>query len=139
MSLYTAYKTSASRENTGARIVKGSNEDGTEIAFFVARQGKTNTGYKLAAERAFKPHRSAIKGGTISNETSDAIMLDLFCGHLLKGWENVRDENGEELVFNIDNAKKLMTDLPDLYEELVSASNDISLYLDSNREASAKN
>lgn len=139
MSLYAAYKTNAKSENQGVRIVKGSNEDGTEIAFFVARQGKSNTSYKLASERAFKPHRAAIKGGNLSNEQAESILLDLFCGHLLKGWENVRDEEGNELPFNVENAKKVMNDLPDLYAELTEASSDISLFLDSNREADAKN
>lgn len=139
MSLYAAYKTDTSRENQGARIVKGSNEDGTEIVFIVARTGKSNTTYKLASERAFRPHKAAIKAGNLSNDTAEALLLDLFCGHLLKGWENVRDESGVELPFNEQNAKKLMQDLPDLYQELVEASNDVSLFLDSNREADAKN
>lgn len=139
MSLYAAYKTDTSRENQGARIAKGSNEDGTEIVFIVARTGKSNTTYKLASERAFRPHKAAIKAGNLSNDTAEALLLDLFCGHLLKGWENVRDESGAELPFNEQNAKKLMQDLPDLYQELVEASNDVSLFLDSNREADAKN
>ena len=105
MSLYAAYKTDTSRENLGARIEKGSNEDGTKIVFIVARTGKTNTSYKLASERAFKPHKAAIKAGNLSNETAEALLLDLFCGDLLKGWENVRDEDGKELPFTVDNAK----------------------------------
>lgn len=139
MSIYKQYKTDAARENQGARIEKGSNEDGTQIVFIIARTGKTNTSYKLASERAFKPHKAAIKAGNLSNETAEVLLMDLFCGHLLKGWENVRDEDGKELPFSVDNAKKLMTDLPDLYAELTEASNDVSLFLDSNREADAKN
>lgn len=139
MSLYKAYKTDTSRENQGARIVKGSNEDGTEIVFIVARTGKSNTTYKLASERAFRPHKAAIKAGNLSNDTAEALLLDLFCGHLLKGWENVYAEDGSPMAFNETNAKKLMQDLPDLYQELVEASNDVSLFLDSNREADAKN
>lgn len=139
MSLYAAYKTDAARENLGARIEKGSNDDGSKIVFIVARTGKGNTTYKLASERAFKPHRAAIKGGNLSEETAESILLDLFCGHLLKGWENVRDESGSELPFSVENAKKLMTDLPDLYRELSEASSDVSLFLDSNRETDAKN
>lgn len=139
MSLYTAYKTNSKTEKEGVRIVKGSNDDNTEIAFYVARTGKTNTAYKLASERAFKPHRNAIKGGTMSNEQAEALLLDLFCGHLLKGWENVRDENDVEIPFSVEAAKKLMTDLPDLYAELSDASNDMSLYLDANRAEDAKN
>lgn len=139
MSIWAQYQTDKARENLGARIEKGSNEDGSKIVFIVARTGKGNTTYKLASERAFKPHKAAIKSGQLSNETAEAILLDLFCGHLLKGWENVRDKDDSEIPFNTENAKKLMLDLPDLYEELVTASNDVSLYLDSNREASAKN
>ena len=139
MSIYKAYKTDSSRENLGARIVKGSNEDGTEIAFLVGRAGKSNTTYKLASERAFKPHRAAIKSGTLSNEVAENLLLDLFCGHILKGWENVRDEQGAELQFTTENAKKLMNDLPDLYQELSDAANETANFLDSNREADAKN
>lgn len=139
MSIYRQYKTDAVRENKGARIVKGMNDDGSEIVFYVARTGKSNTSYKLASERAFKPHRAAIKNGSLSNETADQIMLDLFCGHLLKGWENVLDEQGAEIPYSVENAKKLMSDLPDLYSELLEVSNDASHFLDSNREEDAKN
>jgi hypothetical protein len=139
MSLYKQYKTDSSRENLGARIVKGSNDDGTEIVFMVSRAGKSNTTYKLASERAFKPHRQAIKAGTLSNEVAENLLLDLFCGHILKGWENVRNEQGADLPFSTENAKKLMTDLPDLYQELSDAANETANFLDSNREADAKN
>jgi hypothetical protein len=139
MSLYAAYKTDSSRENQGARIVKGSNADGTEIAFLVGRAGKSNTAYKLASERAFKSHRAAIKGGNLPEAVAENLLLDLFCGHVLKGWENVYAEDGSPLTFNEINAKKLMTDLPDLYQELSEAANEMANFLDSNREASAKN
>lgn len=139
MSIFAAYKTSSKSENEGVRIVKGSNEDGTEIAFYVARNGKTNTSFKLAQERAFKPHRAALKGGTMSDEQATTLLLDLFCGYLLKGWENVYDESEKAIPFSIENAKALMIALPDLYEELTEASNDMSLFLDSNRESDAKN
>lgn len=139
MSLYAAYKTDSSRESQGARIVKGSNEDGTQIVFIVARAAKSNVSYKLAQERAFKPHKTAIKGGNLSNEVAEQILLDLFCGHILKGWENVREESGVEIPFSEAAAKKLMLDLPDLYAELSDASNDLSLFLSSARESDAKN
>lgn len=140
MSIYKAYKTDSSRENLGARIVKGSNEDGTEIVFYVGRAGKSNTTYKLASERAFKPHRAAIKGGNLPEAVAENLLLDLFCGHVLKGWENVYTEDGSELLpFTESNAKKLMTDLPDLYQQLSEAANEMANFLDSNREADAKN
>lgn len=139
MSLFKQYKTDSAKEATGARIVKGHNDDGSEIVFLIARTGKGNTAYKLASERAFKGKRDAIKKGTLSNDEAETILLDLFCGHILKGWENVTDEQGAGIPFSAENAKKLMLELPDLYEELTQESNDISNFLDSNREADAKN
>lgn len=139
MSLYAAYRTDNTRETQGVRINKGSNEDGTEIVFIVARAANSNVSYKLAQERAFKPHKAAIKGGNLQNSVAEQILLDLFCGHILKGWENVRDENGNDLPFTEANAKKLMQDLPDLYAELDEASKELSQFLQATRESDAKN
>lgn len=139
MSIFKQYKTDANAENNGVRVEKGSNEDNSKIVFILARAGKSNTGYKLAFERATKPHKYAIQKGTLDEEISQAIVRDVFCGHVLKGWENVRDENGVDIPFSVENAKKLMVELPDLYEELSATASDNATFLDANREASAKN
>ena len=80
--------------------------------------GKTNKRYSKALEAATRPYRRQIELGTMNNDTAETLFLGVFVDTVLKGWENVKDANGNELPFNKQNAVKLLTDLPDVYDRL---------------------
>ena len=42
-----------------------------------------------------------------------------FATHLVTGWNNIVDKDGNELPFTTENAIKLLLDLPDLVNEMV--------------------
>lgn len=147
--LFKQYKTNADAEVNGVDYPAGSNEDGSQIVFIVARSGKNNMAYRQAFDKAAKPHRRAMAAGTLSDAVAEALLLDVFCGHVLKGWRNIIADEGMADVFGIEvgaelpyskaNAQKLMLALPDLYEELSNAASNMALYTDAVRENEAKN
>lgn len=139
MSLFTQFGVDKSKVENGVEVKFGKNEDKTIPTFYVSRAHASNKEYKKSGEVAFRPYRRQIELKTLAEDIAEDVMLDLFVSSVLKGWQNVRNEEGETLDFTPENAKWLMLALPDLYEELQSASNDASLFRIANREADAKN
>lgn len=139
MSLYKNFGTNKEAESKGVSIEFGVNDDKSVIAFIVSRSGKSNKKYAKALEAATKPYRRQIQLGTMDDELANKIYMEVFISTVLKGWENVQDEKGKSMAFTKDNAVKLFTDLPELYEELQLKAADFTTFRDESREDDAKN
>ena len=66
-------------------------------------------------------------------------MLDCFIKYVLLGWENVKDESGKDYPYTEENARKLMTALPELYADLLTQANDFSNFRAAEVQEMAKN
>lgn len=139
MSLFKQFGTNAAKVEEGVEIPFGANDDKTIPVFIVARQHRSNKQYRKAADAALRPYRRQIELKTLADDTAETVLMDVFVNTLLKGWRNVQDEKGREIEFSPENAKELFVALPDLYDELQTATNDASLFRDGEREADAKN
>lgn len=139
--LFKAYKTDAVAEVDGVDIefFDAQNEDGTIPTFKVSRLGKSNKKYTKALEVATRPYRRQIELGVLKPEVSEKIFLDVFCTTILIGWSNVIGEDGTPLKYSKDNAIKLMTALPDLYERIQSEASIASNFRDASLEEESKN
>lgn len=146
MSLYRQFKSDANLEKTGILIQYGfvQKPDGQPdlerpISFRIARAGGSNTPYHKRVEAKVKPYRRQIQTETIDPKVAENLMLEVFCETVLLGWENVQDENGQDIEFTKDNAMKLFTDLPDLYKDLQEQANKAALFRAEIREGEAGN
>lgn len=141
MSLFNQFKTDATKENEGIEIELSEveNEDGTSPIFIIARMGKSNKAYQKALDVAIKPHRRKAELGVMKNEVAEAVIRDVFCETVLKGWKNVYHDDGNPMQFNRENAITLMVELPELYERLQEEAKLISNFRFASLEAEAKN
>jgi hypothetical protein len=141
MGLYSEYQTNAAKETEGVKIkmTEAENADKTIPTFWVSRMGKSNKVYSKALEAATRPYRRQIELGTMQNAIAEEIFLTVFINTLLKGWENVQDEKGNVLEFNKTNAKKVLTDLPDVYDRLQEEAKLAANFRDEALEEEAKN
>lgn len=139
MSLYSQFESNSEKEINGVTIPMGSNADGTEISFILCRMGGANKAYQKALEQATRPYRRQIQAETMSEELSEEIFLKVFCKTILKGWSNVRDRFGDDLPFSFETARKLFTELPDLYRELQQQASAVANYRDDVLKDEAKN
>jgi hypothetical protein len=139
MSLYTQFKTNAEKEVEGVEIQYGPNEDGTIPTFIISRMGKSNKAYTKALEAATRPYRRQIELGTMNNDTAETLFIGVFAKTVLKGWKNVRDESGAEIAFSEKAAVKLLTDLPEMYDDLQEKAKSASLFREESLEDEAKN
>lgn len=138
-SLYRNYATDSVKETTGVEIKFDANDDNTIPTFIVSRMGESNKEYTKALERATTPYKRQIQMKTMTADLSKSLFLDVFVTTVLRGWSNIQNENGDVIPYNKDNAIKLLTDLPDLYSELLTQAGDAALFRKDSLEQDAKN
>ncbi len=143
MSIESQFGTNTKKEAEGVEIPLSPNKDGTVPTFIVAATSRSNTPYAKSLEKATKPFRRAGKVVGLDDAVADKLYKETFCKTVLKGWRNVqvKDENGEliVLVYNYENAVKLMNDFPRLYDYLSEEAGSIERFQDEVREEEAKN
>lgn len=88
------------------------------FAITIHRAGGSNKRYARVLAENMKPYRSRFERGLLDNETSVGILVKSFAQGVIVGWSGVKDKTGKNMKFNVENCIKLLTDLPDLYEDL---------------------
>lgn len=134
MGTYSKFKTNISAETEGAWFDLG--EAGR---FKIARSGGNNREYLKIFNRRAKPHKQLIDAGKLGEDENTKFMTEVFAEANLKGWDGVTDENGEVLAYSFENAVKLLTDLPDLFLQLLTKSQDMNNYREEVLAESLKN
>jgi len=138
-SLFKKFETNPDKETQGTIIEFEPNEDGTVPSFRIARAGGANKRYAIEVEREARPYRRQLELGTMKSEVSEALMRKVFVHTILLDWSNVQGKDDKPIEYNEENAIALMTKLPDLYDALLKASQDASLFKDDELEQVTKN
>lgn len=139
MSLYNQFETNKEAEVEGVEVEYGANADKTVPKFRISRMSKANKKYTKALERATRPHRRAIELETMNNDLAERLFMGVFVDTVLLGWSNVQDREGKNIAFNKENALKLFTDLPELYDDLQEKAKKASLFREEAIEEEAGN
>lgn len=139
MSLFKNYATDSAKEANGVTVPVGTNDDGTEISFVIARLGGGNKAYAKALEAAQKPYRRQIQLKTMDTELHEKIFREVFASTIIKGWSNVRDADEKEISFTSKNAAMLLEKLPNLYDDLFAQSQNLELFRSDTVEEDEKN
>lgn len=138
-SLYKQFTTDGELEKNGVLLEYGFNSKNLPITIRIARAGGANTQYAKRMEIKVKPFRRQIQTETIEKNQLDKLIRDVFCETVVLGWENVEDENGNDLPFSLEAAIKLFTDLPDLFADVQEQASKASLFRTDIKEANAGN
>lgn len=118
-SLYSAFGTVKQYEEDGVTLDLGVSK------FKIRRAGGGNRRYGIVLTAKLRPHRRALDAGVLSEEISRDIMLETYFETVVIDWENVTDQDGNVLPYNLQNFKKVMTDLPDLWSLIMRESDNI--------------
>lgn len=142
MSLYKTFKTNKTVEQGGLVVGYGNNSKGKPIEIRLARAGGSNVAFLSRYEILTKPHRRIMQMDTKPDgfrDVMDGVMRQVYAETVIKDWQGVEDENGQDLEFNVDNVMKLLKDLPDLFNDIIEQANNSALFRDEIRAADAKN
>lgn len=138
---YKLFKTDPDNERKGTVI-----NYGDEAWFRIARAGGSNKPYLDAMGARLKPFRRQIQTETMDDKVADRIVLEVFVDTILLGWGSkehgdgrIGDEEGNPLEFGRDNALKVLTDLPELFQALRAESERLANFNAASKEDDAKN
>lgn len=126
--LFAVYGTDTLKEKNGVPFYLDKDSD---CYISVARWCNRNVDY----QREMADLNSKIQ--SLNYEEQEQARVEVFTKHLIKGWNNITDQNGNPLEFNVENALKLFNLVPDLVDDLVGFSLNRKNYpLDSLKEDS---
>ena len=139
MSLFKQFKTDASLETKGVIIQYGYTDQGKPIQIKICRAGGANTAYSRVLEAKVKPYRRQIQNDTMDRDTMIAIMREVFADTVVIGWENVQDDEGNEMLFSRENVIKMFEELPELFEDIQAQASNVAIFREEILAAEAKN
>lgn len=139
MSLFEQFETDKTKEKDGVPIEYAANTDGTIPTFYIARIGGANSKYSLLIKKLTKQYKRQIQFDNLPEERIIDISIRAFAEGALRGWDNIQDREGKQIVFSVENAIALFKALPDLFSDLLSQANDIELFKSAQLEKDIKN
>lgn len=120
------FKTNPIFEREGVDIVirEKSEEMPNGLSFRVRRFNSQNPRVKAAMAAYYKPYARQVELGTLDQAISDEITRKLFVDVCLVSWEGV-EIDGKPAECNKENALGLFRHLPDLFDTLWRAANNM--------------
>jgi hypothetical protein len=137
--LYNRYKTNKEAEVNGVRHVLAVDAKGVETAIWIARAGGGNVKFLSTLNTKTKPYQ---RNGIVVGASADVqrqILREAYAETVIVGWENMENEDGTPMEFSKANALQLITDLDDLFTEIVALATNQELYRADRLEDEAKN
>lgn len=119
--LYQTYERDQTKETDGIKF-----EPVPGVKLWLARAGGSNAEFAEALDEATKPYRS-MKGGLPADRERE-VLAGVYAKTIVKRWQGVTDRNGEALDFTEDNARQLLIDLPDLFDDIRQLASARDLY-----------
>jgi|LWDU01.1.fsa_nt_gi hypothetical protein len=137
MSIYSLFETDIDRESAGFAMTF---QDGdVEVTINIARAGGSNKAYAALMQKLLRPHQLAASSGGVNDDIAEEILIRVMSETLVTGWSGIYDRDGEELPFSVETCKKVLTDLPQLRENIWEEANRVANFMMGDREESAKN
>lgn len=147
MGLYGTFATDGDLEKTGVWFDYG---DFRVLAGF---SGGSNKKYTAYAEKMFKPLRRAIDTGSLGNERSLSVLIEVFSHTIIFNWETkqkdesgiehwvqgIENKEGDLIEFTKENVIITFTALPNLFADIQSQCAMISNYRNRDLEEESKN
>ena len=104
---------------------------GDGIRMRIARIG--NPKYQKMFQRISKPHRKAIRRGTLKEDVAEKLMIECTAETILLDWEGI-ELDGQSLPYSKENAIKILTDFKDLKEYVNDFANEMEAYMEVDAE-----
>jgi hypothetical protein len=139
--LHKAFATSKKLETEGITLEYHDPDEPNvpPVKILIARAGGANTAYDKALDKKTKSIRRQIAASAVSMHEIRRITREVYAETVLLGWTNVNDDEGKPLAFNYDNAVQLLTELPDLFDDIQQQANMAQLFRGVQIEEDAKN
>ena len=91
----------------------------------LAYAGQSNFKYMAALQRQIEANKGKLKRNKITLEQDRLILIDVYTRTIIKGWGGDWNDEGENIPFSPENAKKLLIKYPSLFTEIVEEAQKI--------------
>ena len=137
MGTYDVYHTDKKREEDGTWVTLA---DGSKWLIARGRSARS----RKALRDAERPYQNLIRqnertGRSMPDEVQDKIHLEWAVNGLVLNWDGVTGPDGQVLEFSADNLRKVLTDLPDLFLEIVQQASEVTNFHSEKEEEEVKN
>lgn len=132
--------------------VEGVWHDYGDFQIRIARIGSGNKKFQSVYEKKTAPYRKAIARNTISEEVAERIINESLVEAVITGWRTKWEGEWHEntVVVKLDgevqlaeaskkNVLKVLTDLPELAEDIREVARDLDVFKTADRESDSKN
>lgn len=109
---------------------------GEGLKIKIARIG--NPEYQKLFNRISKPHRKAIRRGTLKDETAEKLLIQAMAKGIVLDWKGL-SEDGVEIPYSYENALRLLTDYKDFREQVTEVATEIEAFRTEDEEEAEKN
>lgn len=112
-------------------------EDLTEdVRIKVARIG--NTRYQKVLQRLMKPHRRAVRRGTVDDSIIEKCVIKAIAETVLLDWEGL-EEDGKKIVYSQATAERLLNDFREFREQVTEIASEIESFKIEDEQEAEKN
>lgn len=105
----------------------------------IHRAGGSNKRFANILSAKMKPFRHQLDRGIMDDDVSARILREAYAEGVVVGWQDVKDADGNDMPFSKENVVKLFTDLPDLFADVRSQAENVSLFREEGEKADEKN
>ena len=141
MSLYKQYKNNDKKESDGVPVKFG------DATITIARAGGGNKRMAFISQESTNrieelqsevlklsdnddPTEAEMEKLAALMKESEGIMVKYYANAVVLGWKGVEDEDGNTLEFTKSNVVKVLTDLPEVLNEIKEKSSSLELFRD---------
>jgi len=123
MAKLSSLRSDAQKESEGVWV-----EWEAGVSLLIARLN--NSGFQARVRALTAKHTKRIRAGTFPDEEMEEISKSAMAHHVLLGWKNIEDDDGNALEYSVEKAEELLCepDLRDLYQFVLTQANERELY-----------
>lgn len=132
--VYEVFGTNKSIEESGIILDYG------EFQIKIARAGGSNKRFEKILEQHTRSYRrSKIDLDQLPRPVMEKVLHRVYAEGVVLGWQGVKDREGNDMPYSIDNCIKLFQDLPDLWADVVNQATSIANFKAQALESESKN
>jgi hypothetical protein len=105
----------------------------------IARAGGSNKKFNKTMLELVRPYRRQQEQGLLDEELANELLIKAYAEAVILGWEGIDDENGEPLEYSKEACIKLLSDLPELFNDIQKQAQDYSNFKVIQEEIERKN
>lgn len=134
MNAYEMFKTDDKKEQEVGVVL-----DYGEFQIHIVRAGGSNKKFAQTLQRKMKPYRRQVETDTMADGIAEKLLAEAYAETVILGWKNVKDREGKIMECTRENVVKLLLDLPELFKDIQTQANNVSLFRSEEKEADVKN